>query len=72
MNKVQRKISREVNKRIEKTIEKYYENVKTIKLESGAVLIETDPEILRKLLIDTTRHRVKRQVIKDFKEQNII
>lgn len=72
MNKIQRKISREVNKKIDKAIDKYYENAKIIKLENGESVIEGNPEALMQLLKDTTRHRLKREVIKEFKEQGII
>lgn len=72
MNRVQRKISKEVNKRIDKAIDNYFSCVDSIKLENGSTLIQADPYALEKLVTDTTRHRIKRQVIKEFKEQGIL
>lgn len=72
MNRVQRKISKEVNKRIEKAIDNYYCCVNFLELENGSTLIQVDPYALEKLVTETTRHRIKRQVVKEFKEQGLI
>lgn len=72
MNRIQRKINKEVNKRIEKAIDNYYNCVNFIKLESGSTLVQADTDKLEKLVIETARHRIKRQVIKDFKEQGLL
>lgn len=72
MNRVQRKISREIKKRIDQAIDKYYEGAEITQLENGGSLIKVDTEVLIQLVEDTARHRVKKQVIKDFKEQGIL
>lgn len=72
MNRVQRKISREIKKRIDQAIDKYYEGAEITQLENGRSLIKVDTEALIQLVEDTARHRVKKQVIKDFKEQGIL
>lgn len=72
MNKIQKKISKEVKRRDDAIWNEFYSKTEKTQLENGTTLYKYNKDLLEWVFDASNRYRIKKQVIKEFKEQGIL